>query len=98
MIVVLKEGQFKECFVKQKKRQPVVVELKGFEKLIMKSWYNLLSFIFKLPSPLYTVAEKLANIFDKIIKFMNISFFYVIKERKLRSVAGLLKGGALKKF
>ncbi|RZB29730.1 MAG: hypothetical protein SRB1_02010 [Desulfobacteraceae bacterium Eth-SRB1] len=98
MIVILKEGQFKEYFVKQKKRQPVVVELKGFEKLIMKSWYRLLSLFYKLPSSLYTSVEKSANIFDKLIKFMNISFFYVIKERKVPSVAGLLKDGALKKF
>ncbi len=98
MIVVLKDGQFKECFVKQKKQQPVVLELKGFEKLIMKNWYRLLSFYYKLPSPFYTIVEKPINIFDKFIKFMNILLFYIIKEKKILSVVGLFKGGSLKKF
>jgi len=98
MIVVLKEGQFKEYFVKQKKGQPVVSELMGLEKKMIKHWYRLLSSVYNLPSPLYTIVEKTVNLFDKLLKFMNIFIFYVFKERRILSIINLLKDGAIKKF
>jgi hypothetical protein len=97
VILILENGSFNETFVKQKRNQPIVVELVGVEKQIIKSWYTLLSFFYKLPSPFYFVIEKLFNIFDKLIKFANILGFYILKERKYHSLMKLVNDDVLKK-
>ena len=98
MILSLENGEFKETFIKQDRNKPLLKELIGIEKHLIKLNYCLLSLIFKLPIPLYVLIQKISYIFDKLNKTKNLLYFYIIKEKNIIKFFSLIKLKNIKKF
>jgi hypothetical protein len=91
IMLVLENNNFKEVFVKQNKSMPIVLELVGIERMLVKLWFSVLTYAYGLPSIVYVIIKKPFNIVSKLAKYFNIAVFYFVKERKIQSLINLMK-------
>jgi len=75
-------GFFKKVFVKQQKYKPVVEELNKSTRLMLESWFFILSAILYLPRFLYIPIEFIWRKWLTFVRYFNILFFYLFKEKK----------------